>query len=153
MVGLAIAQETIIFWLWEFLHWTRVPRLLVLRDSRKRVSPPLAVHAYPDSEDQTTVPLSTHSLTDKELLELYDSTDRLSLDPIGAHQKFQARAIKLVTSDAVMKMGEEVEVISTQYVRTYTVIPGPRCDRIVTNQLGETYIITEYIPGRTLQSC
>ena len=153
MLGLAIAQETIILWLWEFLHWTRVPRLLVLRDSHKRVSPLLAVPAYSDSEVQTTGPLSTHSLTDKELLELYDSTDRLSLDSIGAHQKFQARAIKLVTSDAVMKMGEEVEIIATQYVRTSTVIPVPRCDRIVTNQLGETYIITEYIPGRTLQSC
>ena len=80
MVRLAIAQETLIFWLWEFFHWTRVPRLLVLRDSRKRVSPLLAVHAYPDSENQTTGPLSTHSLTDKELLELYDSTDSLSLD-------------------------------------------------------------------------
>ena len=147
MVRLAIAQETIIFWLWEFLHWTRVPPLLVLRDSRKRVSPLLAALAYSDSDHQTTGPLSTHSLTDEELLELYDNTERLRLDSMGAHQKFQARAIKLVTSDAVMKMGEEVEVISTQYVRTSTVIPVPRCDRIVTNQLGETYIITEYIPG------
>ena len=102
-----------------------MPRLLVLCDSRKRVSPLLASLAYSDSESQTTGPLSTHSLTGKELLELYDSTERLSLDSIGAHQKFQARAIKLVTPDAVMKMGEEVEVISTQYVRTSTVIPVP----------------------------
>ena len=36
--------------------------------------------------------------------------DRLSLDLIGAHQKFQAQPIKLVTPDAVMKMGEEVGV-------------------------------------------
>ncbi|KAL4248512.1 hypothetical protein ABKN59_007754 [Abortiporus biennis] len=129
----ATLQDTVIIVLWEVLHWTRIPRLLILSKHRKRIP----------------IPLSTAELTSEELLRIYATTSRIDDD---SSRGLTTRPIKLVAPDAIMKVGNELEMINTQFILSKTTIPVPICDRVV--HCGRSdYLVLEYIPGRTLYSC
>ncbi|KAF8649308.1 hypothetical protein AX16_005887 [Volvariella volvacea WC 439] len=130
---MSLIQEMFIQLLWEFLHRTRLSRLLVLSQVHKR----RAGH------------LSTSGWADADLLKSYRTGHRVDHDP----DKDASRPVALVSPDTIMKMGSELEAFSTEFVSSRTSIPLPICERVIKNDDDVEYLVMEYIPGRTLSSC
>ncbi|KDR79558.1 hypothetical protein GALMADRAFT_265947 [Galerina marginata CBS 339.88] len=122
------------FWL-EELFYTCISPLLLCR--RRRQTPSL----------------STSALSDKEILELVDTSPKIDENTYYTElNRLNCGHVSKIGPDAVAKFTTtqgHLERHTTNLVRSTTFIPVPFCERVVCVSLG-SLLVLEYIPGRVV---